>query len=65
VTTTIQEAYLKALEEFAERENKEARKTWGKQTWDKVEQSKINGAKGGRPSMPKDDILERIDRGRK
>ena len=65
MTTTIQEAYLKALEEFAERENIEARKVWGQQTWDKIEQSKVNGSKGGRPSMPKDDILEGINRGRK
>jgi len=62
LNTAIREAYMQALKEAADRENKEARKKWGKQTWGNLEQAKKNGSKGGRPPMPKDDLLERIDR---
>lgn len=34
----------------AKDENARARKAWGGTTWVKVEQAKVNGSKGGRPT---------------
>ena len=45
------EALRDAMMDMARVENQRARKQWGQQTWDKVEQSKINGAKGGKPRV--------------
>ena len=36
--------------ESAKDENARARKVWGGSSWAKVEQSKLNGKKGGRPT---------------